>query len=343
MSKQITLKDIAKELNVSVSTVSKALKDSKEISKKTKEKIQAFANFYHYKPNALALKLRNKKTMIIGVIIPEIVHHFFTRVISGIESVVSEKGYNLMICLSNESYDKEVLNLNLLTDGSVDGVILSLSKETLIKNNYQHLTNIIEDDIPLVLFDRAPKNLACNKILADDIYGGYIATNYFIKEHLNKIAIITTTKDITVGFLRKEGYLKALKENNIPVNERFIIEINDAEKIEKQIEKLFIHPNDFPKAIFAVNEVYAATAMKIIRSKNLKIPDDISVIGFTDGLISEFSEPPLTTVDQHGYNMGREAAKLLLSQIKNPSKPIEEKIVNTNLIIRKSTKNSFSN
>jgi len=343
MSKQLTLKDIAKELNVSVSTVSKALKDSKEISTKTKEKIQAFAKFYHYKPNALALKLRNKKTMLIGVIIPEIVHHFFTRVISGIESVVSEKGYNLMICLSNESYNKEVLNLDLLTNGSVDGIIMSTSKETLTQKKFNHLKEIVSEEIPLVLFDRAPKDIKCNKVLADDVYGGYIATKHLIKENSKIIAIITTEDNITVGLLRKQGYLKALKEHQIKINESLIIKINDKQSVKEQIKELFKNPNSYPDAIFAVNEIYAAIAMKIIKSLNLKIPDDISVIGFTDGLISKFAEPALTTVDQHGYNMGKEAAEILLKKIENPLQPIVKKIVKTDLIIRNSTKNVSNN
>lgn len=343
MSKQLTLKDIAKELNVSVSTVSKALNGSKEISTKTKEKIQAFAKFYHYKPNALALKLRNQKTMIIGVIIPEIVHHFFTRVISGIENEVSKHGYNLMICLSNESYNKEVLNLNVLTNGSVDGIIMSIAKETLEEQKYEHLNEILDQNIPLVLFDRAPKNITCDKVIANDVEGGFYATNYFLKEGANNIAIITTNDDIIVGFYRKLGYLKALKERQIKVNKNLIIQIKEEEAIESQIEKLFNNPNQFPDAIFAVNEVYAATAIKIIRKKQLQIPQDIAVIGFTDGLISQFSEPSLTTVDQHGYTMGQKAAKLLLERIKNPKKQYQEEVIKTNLIIRNSTKNSISN
>jgi len=343
MSRQLTLKDIAKELNVSVSTVSKALKDSKEISIKTKEKIQAFAKFYHYKPNAMALKLRNKKTMVIGVIIPEIVHHFFTRVISGIESIVSEKGYNLMICLSNESHKKEILNLNLLTDGSVDGIIMSTSKETLAKKNYKHLNEMLSNEIPLVLFDRAPKDIKCNKVLADDVYGGYMATKHLIKNNAKQIAIITTQENITVGLLRKQGYLKALKEYNIEIQKNLIIQIDDKKSVKEQIRTLFNHMDSRPDAIFAVNEIYAAIAMKIIRDLNLVIPNDIQVIGFTDGLISKFSEPPLTTVDQHGYNMGKEAAKILLQQIENPNKLAVKKIVKTDLIIRKSTKNTSNN
>ena len=154
MGSKITLKDIAKELGYSKSTVSKALNDSHEISEETRLKIKAFADFYKYKPNSLALKLRNRKTMVIGVVIPEIVHHFFSRVISGIEKIVNEKGYNVMICLSNESYDKEVLNINMLADGSVDGLLVSIAKETLERNSFDHFSELMNDDIPLVLFDR---------------------------------------------------------------------------------------------------------------------------------------------------------------------------------------------
>jgi len=338
---KITIKDIAKELGVSTSTVSKALKDSHEISEETRERIKAFANFYHYKPNSLALKLRNKKTMVIGVIIPEIVHHFFSRVISGIDKIANEQGYNVMICLSNESFEKEVLNINMLADGSVDGILISIAKETLEKKDFTHFNQLIDSEIPFVLFDRIAEEIDCDKVLVDDIGGGYKAAKHLIDIGCKRIAILTTPDHVNVGTDRKLGYLRALEENNIGINADFIIKINEHFNIADQIKKIIdLPPDKIPDGIFAVNEIYAATAMKLAREKGLDIPEDIAVIGFTDGLISEFSTPPLSTVAQHGFTMGEQAAELLLNRIQKSNKNenhFERKVISTNLKIRNST------
>ena len=210
MKAKITLKKIAKEFDVSISTVSKALKDSHEISEEVKERIKAFAEYYHYKPNSLALNLRNQKTKTIGVIIPQIVHHFFTKVISGIEHIANEKGYNVMICLSNESYEKEVLNMDMLANGVVDGIIVSVAKETEEKEDYNHFKELIDNGMPLVLFDRKIDEINCNKVLVDDFGGGYLAAKHLIDIGCKHIAILTTPDHVTVGNVRKEGYSKAL-------------------------------------------------------------------------------------------------------------------------------------
>ena len=171
MRPKLTLKQIAKELDVSISTVSKALRDSPEIGEETKKKIKAFATFYNYKPNNIALSLKNRKTKTIGIIIPEIVHHFFTTVISGVEKVANELGYNVLVCLSDNSFDKEVLNMEMLANGSTDGFIMSLAKETMQKGDYHHLTEAINQGMPLVLFDRVIDEIACDKVIIDDVIG----------------------------------------------------------------------------------------------------------------------------------------------------------------------------
>ena len=284
MKQKITLKKIAKEFDVSISTVSKALKDSHEISEELKERIKAFAEYYHYKPNSLALNLRNQKTKTIGIIIPQIVHHFFTKVISGIEKIANEKGYNVMICMSNESYEKEVLNMDMLTNGIVDGIIVSVAKETEEKENYSHFKDLIYNGVPLVMFDRVIDEIKCNKVLTNDIDGGYIATKHLIDIGCKNIAILTTPDFVTVGKLRKEGYINALDNHKIPTDENLIIKVNEKQDIEEQVKELFTNKK-FPDGIFAVNEIYAAIAMKTANKKGLKVPKDISVIGFTDGLI----------------------------------------------------------
>jgi len=339
MKQKITLKKIAKEFGVSISTVSKALKDSHEISLELKEKIQAFAKYYHYKPNSLALNLRNQKTKTIGVIIPEIVHHFFTKVITGIEKLANDKGYNVMICLSNESFEKEVLNLEMLANGVVDGIIISVSKETEEKEDYMHFNELLNNGIPLVMFDRVIDEIVCNKVIADDKGGAFLATEQLIKNGCNKIALITTPDYVTVGNERREGYLKALKDYDIPVNETHTIKIDDKFSIEEQLSCLF-KGDSVPDGIFAVNEIYAATVMKVARSFGYHIPDDIEVIGFTDGLISEFTSPSLTTVAQHGRSMGQKALELLLDEIDSQATDYQFKtsLIQTDLKIRNSTK-----
>ena len=170
MKKKITIKEIARELDVSISTVSKAMSNSSEISKDTIEKVQAFAKLYNYKPNNIALSLKNKKTKNIAVIIPEIVHHFFTLIISGIEKKANELGYNVIVCLSNESFDKEVINMETMANGQIDGFLLSLSKETLLKKDFHHLREVINQGMPLVMFDRTSDEIYCDKILSISIF-----------------------------------------------------------------------------------------------------------------------------------------------------------------------------
>jgi LacI family transcriptional regulator len=339
MKSKITLKKIAKEFDVSISTVSKALKDSHEISEEVREKIKAFAKYYHYRPNSLAVNLRNQKTKTIGVIIPQIVHHFFSKVISGIEHIANEKGYNVMICLSNESYEKEVLNMEMLANGVVDGIIVSVAKQTEEKADYTHFKELINNGIPLVLFDRKIDEIKCNKVLVDDFGGGYMAAQHLIDIGCKKVAIVTTPNHVTVGNIRKEGYIKALEDNDIDVNENFIIKVNEEHSIAEQIKEIFEH-SDLPDGIFAVNEIYAATAVKIAKNRGLNVPDDVAIMGFTDGLISEFSSPQLTTVAQHGFTMGEKSMEILLDELNHQDADYQYKtdIISTDIVIRESTK-----
>ncbi len=192
MKKKITLKQIAKELDVSVSTVSKALKNSKEISQDTRQKVQAFAKLYNYRPNNIAISLKNRKSKNIGIVIPEIVHHFFTMVISGVENVANANGYNVIVTLSNESFDREVVNMEMLASGSIDGFIMSLSKETQERGDYHHLREVVNQGMPLVMFDRIAEEIYCDKVVIDDAQAAYNAVNHLISTGCKKIAIITT-------------------------------------------------------------------------------------------------------------------------------------------------------
>ncbi|SDY02761.1 transcriptional regulator, LacI family [Lutibacter oricola] len=338
MKQRITLKKIAREFGVSISTVSKALKNSNEISGELRDKIKAFADYYNYKPNSLALQLRNQKTSVIGVIIPEIVHHFFSTVIDGIEVYANEKGYNVMVCLSNESFEKEVANISVLANGTIDGLIVSIARGTQKKDNYHHFEELIKEDFPLVLFDRVNDALKCDKVIIDDIGGGYSAAEHLLEIGSKRIALLTTQDFITVGALRKVGYRKAMQNAGLDVDEDYVFKLDDAEDLYEQIEKVF-ELEQAPDAILAVNEIYAAIAMKIAKEKGYKIPDDIAVLGFTSGLISEFTSPPLTSVVQHGFLMGQKSAELLINRIEHTAgKEYHKEVISTNLKIRESTK-----
>lgn len=338
MKPRITLKKIAQEFGVSISTVSKALKDSREIGEETRERIKAFADFYNYKPNSLALQLRNQKTSVIGVVIPEIVHHFFSTVINGIEEYANERGYNVMVCISKESYKKEVSNINVLTNGSVDGLIASISRETQENENYEHFEALLKDDFPLVLFDRINDELKCDKVIIDDIGGGYKATNHLIEIGAKRIALLTTEDYVTVSSLRKQGYEYALKSNGFEVDKSLIYKIDDSKNLYQQIKKVIDVPNP-PDAILAVNEIYAANALLCANEIGLTIPNQIAIIGFTSGLISEFTTPSLTSIEQHGFLMGKQAAELLINRIEHLApEEFQKEVISPGLKVRKSTK-----
>ncbi|HLF51632.1 LacI family DNA-binding transcriptional regulator [Flavobacterium sp.] len=344
MKRKVTLKQIAKELDVSISTVSKSLRNSLEISKDTREKIQAFAKFYNYKPNNIALSLKNRKTKTICIIIPEIIHHFFTTIISGVEGFANEKGYNVLVCLSHESFDKEVINMEMLANGSIDGFIMSLSKETQQKKDFHHIAEVINQGMPVVMFDRVTNDILCDKVIIDDSLAAFNATQHLIDKGFKKIALITTVDYVSVGKLRTEGYIKALKNNDIKLDENLILKIEDTENFEHNIETLL--KNNTIDAIFAVNELFAVTAIKMASKLGKKVPEDISVIGFTDGIISKYSSPSITTVSQNGVKMGAKAAKMLIDRLEAESNDEEDEereehykteVIETELIEREST------
>jgi LacI family transcriptional regulator len=346
MKQKPTLKVIAKELDVSVSTVSKALRDSKEIGEETKKKVKAFAKLFNYRPNNIALSLKNKKTKTLGVIIPEIVHHFFTTVISGIEHYANDKGYNVIVGLSNESFKKEVINLEMLANGSIDGFIISVAKETLSFKDFHHLSETIDQGIPIVMFDRVIDDIECDKVIVDDVKTSEKAVQKLIDGGCKNIGIVSTKDYVSVGRLRTEGYKNALNANHIKIQNSRILKIDDKfnsddnlEFLEEQIYTNF-EENEVD-GLFTVNELYAITAMKVARQKGLTIPDDLQVIGFTDGVLSKHAFPPLTTISQHGFEMGEESAKLLIDRLENPNEdeePFKTIVVKTDIIDRETTK-----
>ncbi|MGI0106937.1 LacI family DNA-binding transcriptional regulator [Salinimicrobium sp. WS361] len=339
MKPKLTLKQIARELDVSVSTVSKALRDSPEISDDTRQKIQAFAKLYNYKPNNIALSLKNRRTKTIGLVLPEIVHDFFATVISGVEEVANKRGYNVLICLSNNSFDREVINMEMLANGSIDGFILSVAKETQQKGDYHHLEEVINQGMPVVMVDRVVNDIICDKVIIDDSDGARDAVQHLIDNGCRRIALITTVDYISVGKLRTEGYLRALRNNDLTAEEDLILKIEDVDNSHEEIAQ-FLKDRKFD-GVFAVNEQFATSAVKALKDQDLSVPEDVLVLSFSDGELSRRFIPTLSTVNQHGAEMGAKAADLLLDRIEKAT--TEEKfqttIVKTSLIERESTQN----
>ncbi len=338
MKAKATLKQIAKELNVSVSTVSKALNNSSEISEQTKVKIKEYAKLKNYKPNVIGLNLKNRKTKTIGVIIPNILNSFFAKVFSGIEKIADKKGYNVIMCISNESLDKEAHTLEMLSNGTIDGFIVSVSEEAQKAHEYKHFSTVINDGTPIVMFDRVADGVECDKVIVDDFDSALNATQHLIGLGCKNIALLSSIDNLSVGKLRAAGYLKALFDNNIETNPNIIIKTDSELDLKNKMDSIFENPID---GIFALDENDSVAALRIALKKGFKVPQDISIIGFADGILaSRRLSPSLTTVSQHGIEIGEVAAKLLINRLESEEEhlPYETKIIKTKLKERESTR-----
>src|SRR5690606_13315386 len=337
---QVTIKDIARELGISPSTVSRALKDHPDISPDTKKAVNALAEKLNYQPNIVALSLRQSKTNTIGVIIPEIVHFFFSTVISGIEDVAYSAGYNVILAQSNESQTREISDIKALFNSRVDGMLMSVSRET---TNFDHIESMLAKGVPIVFFDRVYDTAQASKIIVDDFTGAKEATLHLIDQGCKRIAHIEGPPNLEISKQRLEGYKEALKEHNMPFNKELvaICPSGTIEEGKKATEKLLSLKNP-PDAIFATNDPAAMGAMQAIKAKGLKMPDNVALVGFSNWFFSSLMDPPLSSVDQPGFEMGQEAAKLLIRQIEKQEKDDEDitpetKILKTRLIIRESS------
>ena len=339
MKIRATLKQIAKELDVSVSTVSKALNDSPEISEQTKTRIKEYAKLKNYKPNVIGLNLKNRKTKTIGVIIPNILDSFFAKVFSGIEKVADAKGYNVIMCISNESLEKEVRIIDMLSNGTIDGFILSISEEAQKLKEYNHLKDVINEGTPIVMFDRIVDEVACDKVIVDDFDSALNATQHLINTGCKNIALFSSVDNLSVGKLRAEGYLQALKNNNIIINPNLIIRTDSESDLKNKIETVF--DTNKIDGIFAVVENDSVAALRISRKKGYKVPEEVSIIGFADGILaSRRLSPSLSTLSQYGVEIGEAAAKLMIDRLesKEENLPYETVIIKTELRERESTR-----
>lgn len=334
-SHPITIKDIAKILNISASTVSRALKDHPDISPETKRLVQTFAEKVKYRPNALALSLKSAKTFTIGIVIPEIVHHFFSSVISGIEDVAYAKGYKIMICQSNESDAREAIDTQALLDSRVDGILVSMSKTT---RTFDHFENIVDNNTPLVFFDRICDAIETDRVIIDDAEGARIAVNHLIERGCKRIIHLAGPQHLQIGKLRLDGYKRALHEHSIDFDENLVLRCDTREDVLKNQQRI-IELAGTADGIFGVNDSTSITAMQVLQKVGIKIPQQIKVMGFGDGPNTTITTPTLSTVEQKGYEIGKEAVKLLLGRIDNPEKyePFRTIVLTPELKEREST------
>ncbi len=333
----MNLKQLAKELNLSISTVSKALRDSHEISADTKIKVIAKAKELNYQANPFASNLRKQKSKTIAVVIPEIANNFFALAINGVEAIAQEKGYHVLIYLTHEDMQKEVTITKLLQNGRVDGIMMSLSSHT---SDTAHLEELRANGIPLVFFDRVAENLDSPKVVTDDYNSGLRATEHLIENGCKRIAFLSISNTLSITNKRMNGYLDGLKKNAIKQDDNLIIQCNnDEEKNKASIRKLLKRKNR-PDCIFASVEKLAINTYAICEELKLQIPDDVKVISFSNLRTASLLNPSLTTITQPAYEIGREAASILFKLIekKGFNFILEKTILKSTLIERNSTK-----
>jgi LacI family transcriptional regulator len=329
-----TIHDIARELKISASTVSRALNDNPRISLKTKEKVKAIAASLGYQPNTLASNLRNKKSNTIGIVVPLINRYFFSSVISGVEDIASKAGYNVVISQSNDIAAKEIDIVQSMFSNRVDGLIISIAMHT---KTFDHLKIFTKKNIPLVFFDRAVPEINTDKIVVDDFMGGFRVTQHLIDQGYHRIGHLAGTQNLMTYLDRKNGYIEALRKNNIPYDESLVI-INTLTSDEgiSAVQQLMNLPNP-PDAIFCGNDTTALSSMIYLRDRGIRIPEDVGIVGFSNEPFSKVVSPSISTIAQPGFQMGQKAAKLLIRQIETKERTFQTIVLPTELIIRESS------
>ena len=333
--RHVSLKDLATELNVSISTVSRALKNHPDISCEMTRKVQELARARNYTPNPLAMGLLRQETRMIGVIVPDLVTHFFSSVISGIEYVAKQNGYYILISSSSESYEKEVESVRNLLNTRVEGLIVCLSQETKI---FDHFDVLVNNEIPLVFFDRVCRTEEVPSVVADNADAARHVTHHFYENGCRRIAYINGPEHLSISKLRYEGYLQGLQDCRLPFDEELVARCNlspeDASVATRKLLRLKNHPD----AIFGINDTVIFAAMREIKQFGLTIPTDVALVGFTGEFHSTVVEPSLTSVTHPTFEMGQEAARLFFERIQHPTAPPQQIEMKTSLEIRNSSK-----
>jgi LacI family transcriptional regulator len=332
--RQTSLKDLANELGVSISTVSRALKNHPDISPELTRKIQSVAREKNYTPNPLAMGLLRQQTKMIGVIVPDIVTHFYSSIISGIEEVAKERGYYIVIASSNESVKKENESVENLLKTRVEGFIVCLSQET---QTFDHFERLIANEIPLVFFDRVAEPLQAPAVIVDGVEAAKTVTRHFYKNGRRRIAYISGPEHLNISKNRKEGYLTGLKECGLEFRPELLVTCNLSSGEATLATQKLLKTAEIPDAIFGINDTVVFAAMKEIKKNGLKIPDDIALAGFTDEFHSTVVDPTLTSVTHPTRQMGQEAARLFFKCIENGAGFTEQVILQTELVVRESS------
>ena len=331
----VNIKKLAQLLNLSIATVSKALRDSYDISQETKQKVMALARELNYQPNPHASFLRKHNSKTIAVIIPEIANNYFTLAIDGIESVAQEKGYHVIIYLTHEDFTREEAFTRHLHSGRADGVLISLSSTT---TNYAHLHQLQDKGLPIVFFDRVCDGFNTVKVSTDDYQSGYLATKHLIEQGCKRIAHLAISTSLSIGSKRAQGYLQALHDHGVTTDESFLIEcVNDNAQDTEMIKDLLEHIK--PDGIFAAVERYAIICYELCEELGLNIPKDVKIISFSNLQTASLLNPPMSTITQPAFEIGREAAAMLLKKLEKKNFQLKDEniVFESKLIVRKST------
>ena len=334
---RVTIKDIAKALNISTSTVSRALRDHHEIKEETKNKVIELASKLDYQPNVVSLSLLKRKTNTIGVIVPKMGYHFFSAALEGIEAATLKAGYTVMVCQTNESYEREVQNIRNMAAGRVDGILVSVSGET---NKYDHFKQIKNKGIPLVFFDRECEAIRSSNVVANNYAAASKAVEHLITRGCKKIAYLGGPAHLSLSQKRLQGYKDALLKNKLQFNPDWVTHCDVSRDDAKRITLQLLELNDRPDAIFAMSDRLATSAMSVIKQRNLRIPDDIAMIGFNNEPMTDIVSPSLTTISQPEFEIGKKAAEILLKEInlkENEEPDYESYVMETELIVRESS------
>lgn len=333
----MNLKQLAKELNLSISSVSKALRDSHEISHATKQIVLAKAKELNYQVNPFASSLRKQKSKTIAVVIPEIANNFFSLAINGVEAIAQEKGYHVLIYLTHEEQEKEIAITKILQNGRVDGILISLSSNT---EGTSHIEELKENGIPLVFFDRVAENMDSPKVTTDDYNSGFKATEHLIENGCNRIAFLSISDSLSISTKRKSGYLDALKKNEIKQDENLLIQCSNDNEKNKAILRKLLKAKNRPDCIFASVEKLALSTYEVCHELKLNIPKDVKVLSFSNLKTAALLNPSLTTITQPAYEIGYEAASILFRLIekKGYNFILDKTVLKSSLIPRNSTR-----
>jgi DNA-binding LacI/PurR family transcriptional regulator len=334
--KAITLKDLAEALNVTVATVSRALRDSHEISPETKKRVVELAKSWNYKPNPLAVGLRKNRTFNVGVIIPSLWYYYNSAAVTGMEEVLEAHGYSVLICQSKESYKREVIQVKNLIDSRVDGIFASISQATV---KHDHYLAAQAEGIPVIFFDRTPDCEGFSKVVIDNQLAAKKSIQHLFEKGRNRIAFIAGPEKLKISQKRYKGYEEAHQEQGIEVDGSLIINCNFTKNMGYQATKNFLRKRIPFDGLFAINDRTCIGAVAAIQEAGFVIPKDVAVIGFNDEPTVQYLNPPLTTIRQPAYEMGKEVAKLFLKE-RNPKQspvPPTKLYLDTELIVRKST------